>query len=148
LEAGEQTPLKTWSNPLYWVDIAVYVAFAVFVASQATWHVREIIGMCVAAVGFALRLTARFQLGASFSVSAQARKLVTTGLYSKFRNPVYYFAAVAFAGLFIVIGDPIVFLFFVLFYSAYQIPRMRKEAKVLEQAFGDEYRRYRAKTWF
>ena len=139
--------MKSQRNPLYWVDIAAYLAFSAFVISRATWHAREIIGISIAIAGFALWMTARFQLGGSFTVSAQARKLVTTGLYSKFRNPVYYFAAVAFAGLFIVIGNPVLVLVFILFYS-YQIPRMRKEAKVLEQAFGDEYRRYRAKTWF
>lgn len=139
--------MKSQLNPLYWVDIAAYLAFSAFVISQATWHGRQIIGISIAIAGFALWMTARLQLGGSFTVSAQARKLVTTGLYSRFRNPIYYFAAVAFAGLFIVIGNPILFLAFILFYS-YQIPRMRKEAKVLEQAFGDEYRRYRAKTWF
>lgn len=105
--------MKSQLNPLYWVDIAVYLAFGAFVVTQATWHAREIIGMCIAIAGFALWLTARFQLGESFSVSAQARKLVTTGLYSRFRNPIYYFAGVAFAGLFMVIGNLTIFLCFI-----------------------------------
>jgi protein-S-isoprenylcysteine O-methyltransferase Ste14 len=142
-----ETPMKSQLNPLYWIDIAAYLAFSAFVVMHAAWHARQIFGISSACAGFALWITARFQLGGSFTVSAQARKLVTTGLYSKFRNPIYLFAGVAFAGLFIVIGDPILFLLFLLFYS-HQLLRIRKEGKVLEQAFGEEYRRYKAKTWF
>jgi protein-S-isoprenylcysteine O-methyltransferase Ste14 len=58
----------------------------------------------MAAVGFALWLTARIQLGKSFSVRARARALVTTGLYSKFRHPIYLFGGVAYAGLLIAWG--------------------------------------------
>ncbi|HEV2488450.1 MAG TPA: isoprenylcysteine carboxylmethyltransferase family protein [Candidatus Acidoferrales bacterium] len=134
-------------NPLYWIDVAVFLAFGSFVVTHATWHARQIIGTCIAIAGFTLWMTARFQLGGSFTVTAQAKKLVTTGLYSKFRNPIYLFGGVSFAGLFIVIGDPILFLLFLLFYS-HQLWRIRKEGKVLEQAFGEDYRRYKAKTWF
>jgi protein-S-isoprenylcysteine O-methyltransferase Ste14 len=40
----------------------------------------------------------------SFSVRAEAKALVTTGLYSKFRNPVHLFGRVAYTGLFIAWG--------------------------------------------
>lgn len=139
--------MKSQRNLLYWIDVAVFLAFGAFVVTHATWHARQVIGISIAIIGFALWMTARFQLGGSFTVTAQARKLVTTGLYSKFRNPIYLFGGIAFAGLFIVIGDPILFLMFLLFYS-HQLLRIRKEGKVLEQAFGEEYLRYKAKTWF
>jgi protein-S-isoprenylcysteine O-methyltransferase Ste14 len=139
--------MKSQLNPLYWVDVATYVAFAAYVVMHAEWHARQIAGISIAIVGFALWMTARFQLGGSFTVTAQARKLVTNGLYSKFRNPIYLFGGVAFAGLLIAIGNPIIFLLFLLFYS-HQFLRIRKEAKVLEEAFGEDYRRYKAKTWF
>jgi len=101
----------------------------------------------MAVLGLALWVLARLQIGKSFSVSAQARKLVTTGLYSKFRHPIYYFAGVAFSGLFIAWGRLYPFLIFLVMYSV-QILRMKKEEAVLKRAFGDEYRRYRASTWF
>ena len=102
----------------------------------------------MAAVGFALWLTARIQLGQSFSVRARARALVTTGLYSKFRHPIYLFGGIAYAGLFIAWGELIPLVCFVLFYPIFQILRLRKEQSVMEQAFGEEYRRYKASTWF
>ena len=139
--------MKSKQNPLYWIDVVAFLAFTTFVVMHAVWHVRQILGIILALAGFILWMQARFQLGSSFTVTAQARKLVTTGLYSKFRNPIYFFGGVAFAGLFIVIGNPIVFLVFLLLYS-HQLLRIRKEGKVLEQAFGEEYRQYKAKTWF
>jgi protein-S-isoprenylcysteine O-methyltransferase Ste14 len=138
--------MKTWSNPLYWIDVAVFLAFSAVVVTQVDWHARQILGVSLAATGFVLWMTARFQLGQSFTISAQARNLVTTGLYSKFRHPVYLFAGVAYAGLFLAWGNWIALAAFLVFYM-YQLPRMRKEERVLEQAFREEYRRYRAKTW-
>ena len=102
--------------------------------------------MAIAATGFALWLTARLQLGRSFSLGAKARTLVTTGLYAKFRHPIYLFGFVAYAGVMLTWGKSIPALCFLLIYSV-EVVRLRKEERVLEQAFGDEYRRYRASTW-
>lgn len=131
----------------YWIDVALFLGFAVLVLSHWQWNVRYLLGIGMAVLGFALWMVARVQLGKSFSVRAQARALVTTGLYSKFRHPIYLFGELAFAGLFIAWGKLIGFLYFVLV-CAVQILRIRKEEAVLEQAFGEEYRRYKASTWF
>ena len=109
--------------------------------------VRYLLGIGIAAVSFGLWFTARVQLGKSFAVRAQAKRLVTTGLYSKFRHPIYVFLGLAYGGLFIAWGNLIALLCFVL-YLPIQILRARKEEAVLEEAFGEEYRRYRAATWF
>jgi protein-S-isoprenylcysteine O-methyltransferase Ste14 len=132
---------------LYWIDVFIYLCLASFLLSRPSWDIQYLVGSGIAALGLSLWILARLQLGKSFSVSAQAKKLVTTGLYSKFRHPIYYFAGVAFSGLFIAWGKLYPFLVFLLMYS-FQILRMKKEEAVLEQAFGDEYRRYRASTWF
>jgi protein-S-isoprenylcysteine O-methyltransferase Ste14 len=54
---------------------------------------------------------------------------------------------IAFLGLFIAWGKLIPLVCFLLIYPL-QILRARKEEKVLEQAFGEDYRRYKASTWF
>jgi len=131
---------------LRWIDLPMFLAFAVYVLSRWAWDARHMVGMSMAAVGFALWLTARLQLGKSFSVRAEARKLVTTGLYSKFRNPVYLFGGVAYAGLWLAVAPTFLIVFLPL-YSLFQYLRVRKEDAVLEAAFGDEYRSYRARTW-
>lgn len=133
---------------LLWFDLPLLLGFAVAVVLYAwAWDARHVIGMATAAVGFALWLTARLQLGKSFAVRPQARALVTRGVYSKFRNPIYLFGGLAYGGLLIAWGKVIPLVFFVLFYPLYQYLRVRKEAEVLEKAFGDEYRRYKARTW-
>lgn len=87
---------------LAWIDIPIFLAFAVAIARFArAWDARHVAGMGLAAIGFALWLTARLQFGKSFSVRPEARALVTTGLYSKSRNPIYLFGGVAYGGLFI-----------------------------------------------
>ena len=133
---------------IFWIDLAVFLGFGVFVCSQWQWNVRYLAGIGMAVVSFTLWMFARIQLGRSFSVRAEAKALVTTGLYSKFRHPVYLFGELAFAGLFLAWGKPIPALVYFALFIPTQIVRARKEERVLEQAFGDEYRRYRARTWF
>lgn len=111
------------------------------------WTAVTIVGMCLLAVGFVFWTVARFQLGASFTVQAEARQLVTRGLYSKIRNPIYVFGSFVVAGVILVFAKPVGLLIFALIIPL-QIWRAGKESAVLEAAFGDEYRKYRAGTWF
>ena len=62
------------------------------------WTALPVAGLSLLIVGFILWTVARFQLGASFAVKAEARQLVTRGLYSKIRNPIYVFGSVVMAG--------------------------------------------------
>ena len=111
------------------------------------WTAMQTVGLCLLVAGFVLWTIARFQLGASFAVTAQARHLVTHGLYSKLRNPIYVFGSCVFVGIILVLGRPAWLLIFLVIIPL-QIVRSRKESAVLEATFGDEYRKYRAGTWF
>jgi protein-S-isoprenylcysteine O-methyltransferase Ste14 len=111
------------------------------------WTPVRIAGAAIGTPSLALLILARIQLGGSFSVRAKARELVTHGLYSKIRNPIYVFSALTVAGIFLFIGAPrFLWLFVVL--VPLQIYRARKEEQVLAAKFGDEYREYKARTWF
>ena len=113
----------------------------------SAWTAMQAFGMCSMIAGFVLWTTARVQLGKSFTVSAQAKQLVTGGLYSRIRNPIYVFGSCVIVGLILVLGRPIFLLMFLVVIPL-QIWRARKESSVLEAAFGEEYRKYRALTWF
>jgi protein-S-isoprenylcysteine O-methyltransferase Ste14 len=111
------------------------------------WTASRVLGLALAIACFWLWLAARIQLGRSFAVRAQAKELVTHGLYSKIRNPIYLFGSLCLAGLCLLFDKPIALLL-LLVLAPLQAMRARKEARVLEEKFGDAYREYRAQTWF
>ena len=113
----------------------------------APWTALHTGGLVLLVAGFVLWTISRFQLGASFAVTAEARQLVTRGIYSKIRNPIYLFGSCVIAGVFLLAGRPMWLAVFALVIPL-QIWRARKEAAVLEAKFGEEYRAYRAATWF
>ena len=127
--------------------ILIGVIWASMHASSVAWDGVKIAGAAIAAVALVLIVVARVQLGAAFSVQAKATKLVTTGLYSRIRNPIYVFAEFLFVGAAMVSGQWWILLLPVVAIPI-QILRARKESRVLAEAFGEEYTSYRAKTWF
>jgi len=111
------------------------------------WNLQRWAGLAIAVPAVVLLFVARFQLGRSFAVRAQAHELVTHGIYSKIRNPIYVFSEFLILALALTLQRPFVLIFLVVVIPV-QIIRARKEAAVLEAKFGDEYRRYREQTWF
>jgi protein-S-isoprenylcysteine O-methyltransferase Ste14 len=130
---------------------AQILSAVVFVASllmwPGPWNGARYLGSALVALGLALVFTARYQLGRSFSVTPQARALVTYGLYSKIRNPIYVFGTLVILGVILIFQRPYLWILLVLLVLV-QILRARQEAKVLEEKFGESYREYRRKTWF
>jgi protein-S-isoprenylcysteine O-methyltransferase Ste14 len=127
--------------------VAVAVLLWVLATAKGSWNAQRYAGTVLVLVGAAFIVVARYQLGKSFSITPQARELVTTGIYSKIRNPIYVFGSVLLIGLLLVFQRPQLWIVLVIVVIA-QTLRAKKEAKVLEAAFGDAYRQYRRKTWF
>ena len=132
---------------LRWLDLAVYLVFLAFAAWFGPHVTAWYVGIVLAAVSVPWWFAARWQLGRSFSVSAQARGLVTGGLYSKLRHPVYVFGSVAWgAALMLLQGWSAIVIW--LGIVAVEAVRARREELVLAEAFGEEYEEYRRRTWF
>jgi protein-S-isoprenylcysteine O-methyltransferase Ste14 len=132
------------------ITLAVVLAAAIAFASHAThlaWTPWHIAGVAIVAPAFLLFVLARMQLGSAFSVEAKASKLVTTGLYSRIRNPIYVFGALMILGVIVFAARPWWLLVFAVLLPL-QVWRSRKEGKVLEEKFGADYREYKQKTWF
>lgn len=106
----------------------------------------RVVGYFLLITGIVMLTIARFNLGNSFSVEAKARELITSGIYSKIRHPVYVFSAVALAGAALVV-DRVVLLVLLIPLAFIQIRRARREEAVLKAAFGERYREYRRNTW-
>jgi protein-S-isoprenylcysteine O-methyltransferase Ste14 len=129
-------------------DVVFFVGVYIYCLLHP-WHDWQYItGMIVAAAGYVLWIVARLQLGKSFTARVEARELVTAGLYSKIRHPIYFFSSVGIFALCLAMRWYSSGVAFVVFVSIFQWMRARKEAEILEAKFGDAYRRYRLRTWF
>jgi protein-S-isoprenylcysteine O-methyltransferase Ste14 len=127
--------------------VAVCALFWLLITMKTPWNARRYAGAGLAVVGIGGIALARYQLGKSFSIKPEAHALVTSGLYSKVRNPIYVFGTVMLLGLVLLLQKPYLWTVLI-FVLLMQIVRARREASVLEAAFGEEYREYRRKTWF
>ena len=107
----------------------------------------RLIGLLLGLIGLGGVILARFTLGRSFSLTAKATALVTRGIYSRIRNPIYISGEIFLAGLVLILWR-LDLLIILLVIAPVQIIRARREAAVLEAKFGDAYREYRKRTWF
>jgi protein-S-isoprenylcysteine O-methyltransferase Ste14 len=114
---------------------------------ERPWTASRILGAVLAVIGYAMFVTARLQLGKSFSVTPQAKELVTTGLYSRIRNPIYVFVDVMISGSILALHLYWLFGLFPLL-VAMHVFRARREGNVLKEKFGQAYVDYRNQTWF
>src|SRR5664279_4409832 len=127
----------------------VVLALYFFVPSvkDQLWNAMRVAGAILAVLGYILTVTARLQLGNSFSVSPQAKELVTSGLYSRISHPMYLFLDLMLLGL--AVALPLYWLLVLLLaLLVAQIIRSRQEETVLQQKFGQAYVDYRKQTWF
>ena len=95
-------------------------------------------------LGTALSIIALAHLGRSFSLMAEARRLVTTGPYRIIRHPLYLFEELAALGVLIQFLSVYTILIFVA-HILIQLQRIKNEESVLEQAF-PEYQQYKSTT--
>jgi protein-S-isoprenylcysteine O-methyltransferase Ste14 len=135
------------TNILTLTAFLIALAFLAAHFSGRPWTPTRIVGGAIFLPSAALLILARLQLGQSFSVGAKAQALVTSGLYSKIRNPIYVFGALSIAGGILVLGRPR-FLWTLVLLVPLQIYRMKREENVLAAKFGNEYWAYKARTWF
>jgi protein-S-isoprenylcysteine O-methyltransferase Ste14 len=132
------------------VDTVMFLFYLVLLALAAVADVRDAIWfvpLSLSMISAVLWFVARRQLGVAFSVRPEARGLVTSGLYSKLRHPIYVFGTLAFLLVLLALqGWPALAIWAVL--VPVQVIRARREERVLAEAFGADYETYRQSTWF
>jgi protein-S-isoprenylcysteine O-methyltransferase Ste14 len=95
-------------------------------------------------LGHLLAVYALAWLGRSFSIMAEARRLVTDGPYALVRHPLY--VAEAFAAFGLILQYASFWTVLLLFaHLAFQLQRMRNEERILHETF-PEYAAYAART--
>lgn len=144
---GSLSPRFTWKKFLLWSDVATFLLIFGFAFNFSPPTFWKTAGLSVATAGFGLWMLARYQLGHSFSATAQARHLISTGLYRRFRHPIYYFGGLAHLGVLVALQIWWIPLIWAAYASAIQWKRMSHEDRVLEEAFGKEFRTLRRNAW-
>ena len=144
--------LQTRNYLLNYLTLILVVGFLFFFLRYFLWTGRPInifsyIGLVLLIPSIILFMIARIQLGSSFQVSAEANKLVKTGIYKKVRHPIYLFGFTFLLGI-IFITQTFYLLVILAIIIVLQIKRMKKEEQVLAEKFGDEYSAYKKQTWF
>lgn len=124
------------------------------------------ISLGIVILGYAVMLIARFQLKDKFFIRAKDAEYITTGLYKRFRHPIYISST--FSGLGILIFFlafnieelfknidlsnewmlKTVAIAFLIGYAVLQYTRSEKEEKVLRRKYKTSYKEYIKKTIF
>ena len=137
--------LRVWLPLL----VGLYCLYFMFVHGPGARDLTRWIGLALSLLSLAGVMVARYTLGRSFSVAAKATELVTTGIYSRIRNPIYVSGVILIVGLLVMVRHSAFWLVpAIIIIIPTQILRAHREARVLEAKFGDAYRQYRERTWF
>lgn len=129
------------------VTVVATAIAAIVVIDQASERSCHMAGGVLIAIGIPLLILSRVHLGRAFAITPKATELVTSGVYAKVPHPLYAFLDVALIGVVIAPRLPWLVLAWLALVGAHTLAA-RREAMVLEAAFGDAYRTYRARTWW
>lgn len=108
-----------------------------------------VVGLLLAAVGVVLTLVAQVQMGESWRVGvdeSERTALVTTGLFSSVRNPIFTSMLVGVAGLALLVPSAIGIGAFVLAVVSLELQVRWVEEPYLLERHGDSYRRWASGT--
>ena len=106
------------------------------------------IGTAITAAALSFSAWARVHLGRNWSATVtvkQDHELIRTGPYSIVRHPIYTGVLFAFIGTALAIGQWRGVLAVVIVFVAFW-RKLRLEERWMSETFGEEYRRYRART--
>lgn len=152
--SGSDAPGKDrHSTRTIWVAVGVCMPAAILVSLFMPGHWQAPVagwGLCILAAGLLLRVYAVLSLGRYFTGTLTIREshaLKTDGLYAYLRHPSYTGLLLCFFGFGLSLAHPLSFLLVVVPLTALLLRRIRLEEDMLEAAFGDAYRQYRARSW-
>jgi protein-S-isoprenylcysteine O-methyltransferase Ste14 len=141
------TPLRKAEGvwPRVMAIVGTFCLYAMTLFPRANLSMSQtMIATTISLIGTCLSIFALAHLGRSFSLMAEARRLVTSGPYRLVRHPLYVFETLASIGIllqFLSLETLIVFFIYVLI----QVQRMNNEEAILERVF-PEYHDYRLRT--
>lgn len=114
--------------------------------SSSGWKFTQLLGIIILLPSLILWSIARIQLGRCCTLLPLADQLVTTGLYSRIRNPIYIFGSLTMIG-YLLFYDRCEGILCMLIVAPLQYARASKESSTLESQFGSAYQEYARRTW-
>lgn len=128
--------------PLAFTLISVWIIYAYYKNQYYNYG-----GIVLIAIGLILWWTGKITMGDAFTMLPKAKKLITTGIYSKIRHPIYLGFSLTVTGWAIFLFSPgwfITALITILFLTL----RVHLEEKALLKKYGEVYQKYKNSTWF
>ena len=138
--------LWTLVRDLY-LDIFLLLLLFIYNYSGKTFGLLEYLGLLLGFVSSLFWIISRVQLGRYFAVMPKASGLVTRGIYSKIRNPIYVFGTLTILGAVLPSRSLLQYALWATG-AIVEIFRSAKEASVLQKRFGRKYSQYKSQTWF
>ena len=124
----------------------VFVCCLTLTAFSAELTLRLSVSIAAALFSLTFLIISRVQIGKAFAVTPQAKGLVTSGVYSRIQHPMYLFISLLLASIISALNIPLLLILWAILVTV-QFFRSRTEEKVLENAFGEQFRLYIAGTW-
>ena len=129
----------------------IFAIAGTYLGVSIVWLPRQEIGLELSLASLVLMLAGAgfavysiLHLGRSFSLMAEARRLVTDGPYAHIRHPLYLGEAISFFGFTLQFFSPLALSIFAVQFG-FQLVRMKNEEGVLEGLF-PEYGSYKGRT--
>lgn len=123
------------------IDIIPAVLAIIFLALRTPASLHKTFGLALAFISLIFWIKAFRDLGTSFTTTPKARRVVTKGLYSVMRHPMYFFGILVFLGLAMALNHPYAYLAVILV-AILQLARSLREEQVLRDKFEIEYGKY------
>jgi len=140
--------LNSFLSHFKYVDVGILIILS-FLIFRYFWHSswNNYLGLVLFFIGFPIWMKGLYDLGDSFGLLPVVKKLISKGIYSKIRHPIYFGSSLVNLGLSLYsLYWPIILLTLLLI--AVQLFRIRKEENALMRKFGKSYTKYKKRTWF
>lgn len=116
-------------------------------SSTTFWMLLRFVLFAVCIITYAFWFLSRYQLGQALTFLPTTHgRLIKTGVYAKFRNPIYLFGTVCLSSYLMLINKP-VYLLALFVIVPLQVFRAAREASALRKKYDEEYDAYVQQVW-
>ena len=146
LTANQWFALNLLVPSLYLLPLVVGYVSPKYFGFGHRWLVQ--IGLGVGLLGVILWIVSMWHIGSSFAVMPGAKELITRGIYTYIRHPMYLGITLTICGLMLACGSVFGMIYLVAVILPVNAVRVRLEERALTNQFGELYLAHKKNTWF